>query len=172
MGYPTKLSEDRLDEDVIDHSEEIRKWRTAFLWSLVTGLPVMIIMLYFLIDSRLNPCDEGHNMTSSSGGGATDLVEMHGCMIMIVPGLSLETLLLFILCTLCLVCGSHIFLLFCFITACCVFIPDSWRSLLLHSSLESPQTQDGEHGCTHRDGDVRGVHVLGGCRPHCDRGQG
>lgn len=109
MGFPTKLSEDGKDADVIDHSAEIRKWRHSFLFSLVTGLPVMIIMLYFMINARVNPCpmDESHhNMTpkpTSGGGGATSLMGGHGgsCAPMICPGLSLENLLLFIFCTLC-----------------------------------------------------------------------
>ena len=80
MGYPAKLCEDGLDDDVIDHSAEIKKWRTSFLFSLVTGVPVMVIMLYFMIDARVNPCemDKHHNMTSSTKSGSVQwLVEVY-----------------------------------------------------------------------------------------------
>uniref|UniRef100_A0A0N4YZ95 HMA domain-containing protein n=1 Tax=Nippostrongylus brasiliensis TaxID=27835 RepID=A0A0N4YZ95_NIPBR len=44
LGYTAELSskDDQLKR--LDHSEEVRKWRTTFLVSLIFGIPVMLIM--------------------------------------------------------------------------------------------------------------------------------
>ncbi|XP_037291835.2 copper-transporting ATPase 2 isoform X3 [Rhipicephalus microplus] len=62
----------KLDVDHLTHVAEIRKWRRAFLISLICGIPTMVVMVYFMAFA-----DIGN----------------HCCLI---PGLSLENLLLFI----------------------------------------------------------------------------
>ena len=81
LGFTAAIvsKEDRL-EGALDHQEEITKWRNSFLISLIFGVPCMVIMMYYMI-SMSRP-DHDH---------ASDCC--------VVPGLSLENLLLFILST-------------------------------------------------------------------------
>ena len=64
----------------LDHSKEIAKWRTSFFVSLVFGIPVMAIMVYFhwILHTHMNPANQTKTINS---------------------GLSLDNLLLFLLCT-------------------------------------------------------------------------
>lgn len=81
LGFTATIvsKEDRL-EGALDHQEEITKWRNSFLISLIFGVPCMVIMMYYMIlMSR-----PGHDHTSD-------------CCVL--PGLSLENLLLFVLST-------------------------------------------------------------------------
>uniref|UniRef100_A0A914ED23 P-type Cu(+) transporter n=1 Tax=Acrobeloides nanus TaxID=290746 RepID=A0A914ED23_9BILA len=47
LGYSAEFAtkEDRLKK--LDYEEDIKKWRTSFLISLIFGIPVMLIMIYF-----------------------------------------------------------------------------------------------------------------------------
>ena len=63
-----------------DHQEDIRKWRNSFLISLLFGLPCMVIMMYYMIEMSR----PGHE---------------HNDDCCLVPGLSLENTLLFLLST-------------------------------------------------------------------------
>lgn len=62
----------KLDVDHLTHVAEIRKWRRAFVVSLICGIPTMVVMVYFMAFADM---------------------DNHCCLI---PGLSLENLLLFI----------------------------------------------------------------------------
>ena len=87
------------------------RWRTSFLWSLIFGVPSMVIMMYFMF---AKPPEEEHphtavhaNNTNTSGMDLTTLIYTttpknsggHGYQIMLIPGLSLDNLLMFLLAT-------------------------------------------------------------------------
>ena len=64
----------------LSHREEIAKWRSSFIISMVFGLPCMVIMAYYMVKMA----QPGH---------------AHSDFCCIVPGLSLENLLQFLLST-------------------------------------------------------------------------
>ncbi|XP_032779980.2 copper-transporting ATPase 1 isoform X2 [Daphnia magna] len=82
LGFEASLVNQGMERSMshLDHRDEIRRWRNSFLVSLIFGLPSMIVMTYYMIQMEE---DEHH----------------HTNMCCIVPGLSLENLLLFILAT-------------------------------------------------------------------------
>ena len=82
LGFTATLSTNADKHDYLEHREEIRKWRSSFLISLVFGLPCMIIMMYFMIEMAK---DDHHHSDD--------------CCFMDIPGLSLENTLLFLLST-------------------------------------------------------------------------
>ncbi|KAG5346117.1 ATP7A ATPase, partial [Acromyrmex charruanus] len=82
LGFTAQLfsNRDKESRDYLDQKEEISKWRTAFLVSLIFGVPCMATMTYFMI--------------VMSYGNKT-----HEEMCCIVPGLSWENLLLLVFST-------------------------------------------------------------------------
>ncbi|XP_070572985.1 copper-transporting ATPase 2-like isoform X2 [Ptychodera flava] len=72
-GFDVELqSRDTKAAGALQHQKTIRKWRNSFLLSLVFGIPVVIIMMYFMFSKN---------------------------HIMVCPGLSVENLLLFLCAT-------------------------------------------------------------------------
>ncbi|XP_022688418.1 copper-transporting ATPase 1-like [Varroa jacobsoni] len=80
-GFEVHLpsSADTTIADRLSHRSEIEKWRSAFLVSLLFGVPTMAIMIFYMVIAPQN--GGGHKQT------------------MITEGLSLENLLLFALAT-------------------------------------------------------------------------
>ncbi|CAB4007364.1 Copper-transporting ATPase 2, partial [Paramuricea clavata] len=78
MGFGAELASGHKHGEALDHSEEIKRWRRSFFISLIFGLPVMVIMIYHMVEMK-----------------------MHGKrpVKLLLPGLSIENLLYFILCT-------------------------------------------------------------------------
>ncbi|KAK2563148.1 Copper-transporting ATPase 1 [Acropora cervicornis] len=77
MGFGASLSSNDSKKNRIDHTKEIKKWRRSFLFSLIFGVPTFVIFISYVIMDEL---DTRPNQ-------------------MVFPGLSLENLILFILCT-------------------------------------------------------------------------
>lgn len=99
LGFQASLlseSDDRAAR--YDHREEIRRWRNSFLWSLLFGLPAMIITIYFMAsmpdhDTPYPPSNSTTNVTTE----APRKFSTKKGTIMIINGLSLENLLMFLL---------------------------------------------------------------------------
>jgi hypothetical protein len=102
----------------------VDRWRNSFLISLIFGVPVMIIMAYFMISMSKSSCPsdsphddhtevtmvktthDGHSevtMGMTTDDASNSSAADHEChnMIMVAPGLSLENLIMFLLCTPC-----------------------------------------------------------------------
>ncbi|XP_056011755.1 copper-transporting ATPase 1-like isoform X3 [Ostrea edulis] len=103
LGYEAELYADS-DKDAAryDHRDDIKRWRTSFLWSLIFGLPSVAVMMYFMFAKP--PADEHSSFTNSSSENVTTTYKPHVSssdhyQIMVYPGLSLENLIMFILAT-------------------------------------------------------------------------
>ncbi|XP_061478343.1 copper-transporting ATPase 2 isoform X2 [Rhineura floridana] len=80
IGFQASLAKRDPKDHNLDHKEEIQKWRKSFLYSLLFGIPVLILMIYMLIPAG----------------------QQHGSMVLeqnLIPGLSVLNLLFFVLCT-------------------------------------------------------------------------
>ncbi|KAI6237312.1 P-type Cu(+) transporter [Aphelenchoides besseyi] len=90
IGYNASLAsaEDRLEK--LSYKDEIRKWRTSFMVSLIFGIPVMMIMIYFhwIIKSPMHPERQVH---------------------VFVPALSLDNMVLMLLSTFVQIFGGRSF---------------------------------------------------------------
>ncbi|CAL1541938.1 unnamed protein product [Lymnaea stagnalis] len=106
MGFDAHL---RTDDDNrasrYDHRDEIKRWRTSFLWSLIFGAPSMGIMMYFMFGMPDTSHDAPVNSTDAHGDHMNNSeVEMkmtgsHYRQIMIIPGLDWLNLIMFLLAT-------------------------------------------------------------------------
>ncbi|XP_008557408.1 copper-transporting ATPase 1 isoform X2 [Microplitis demolitor] len=82
LGFTANLfsNNEKDSRNYLSQREEIQKWRTSFLISLIFGLPSMIIMTYFMLDMSINH-------------------KNHEDMCCVIPGVSWENLLLLIFST-------------------------------------------------------------------------
>ncbi|XP_023801459.1 copper-transporting ATPase 2 isoform X1 [Cyanistes caeruleus] len=80
IGFHASVAKRAPNAHNLDHKKEIQQWRKSFLYSLVFGIPVVVIMVYMQI-----PSGEDHG---------SKVLEQN-----LIPGLSILNLLFFILCT-------------------------------------------------------------------------
>ncbi|KAK3099390.1 hypothetical protein FSP39_003672 [Pinctada imbricata] len=107
LGFEASLYADQdKNSSRYDHRDEIKRWRTSFLWSLIFGVPSMAIMMYFMFAPS---SDDHHSNTHGNLNMSMNVTTTtpkpkpmgaHGTVqILLLPGLSLDNLLMFILAT-------------------------------------------------------------------------
>ncbi|GAB1602862.1 copper-transporting ATPase 1-like isoform X1 [Argonauta hians] len=93
-----------------DHRSEIKRWRHSFFWSLLFGLPAMLIMMFFMFGAHdhsiLPPAGNSTNVTTTP---TPKKFKPHHAQIMVCNGLSYENMLLFILATAVQLLGARYF---------------------------------------------------------------
>ncbi|KAG7503964.1 copper-transporting ATPase 2 [Solea senegalensis] len=82
LGFEASLAKAGFKNN-LDHTEEIRQWKSSFLFSLVFGLPAMGLMIYMMV------MDSQHQ---EHGGSMPEEQNL-------LPGLSILNLAFFLLCT-------------------------------------------------------------------------
>uniref|UniRef100_H0ZW68 Copper-transporting ATPase 2 n=1 Tax=Taeniopygia guttata TaxID=59729 RepID=H0ZW68_TAEGU len=80
IGFHASVAKRAPNAHNLSHKKEIQQWRKSFLFSLVFGIPVVVLMIYMQI-----PNGEDHG---------SKVLEQN-----LIPGLSILNLLFFILCT-------------------------------------------------------------------------
>ena len=78
IGFQADIRTETNNAAMLEHTESIRKWRRSFLISLIFGVPAMVLMMLFMLPTHETAVIPPHN---------------------IVPGLSVENLVMFLLCT-------------------------------------------------------------------------
>ena len=107
LGFTASLISREMGQGIPDHQEDIRwakvsltfvarKWRTSFLISLVFGVPCMVVMMYYMFD--MNRC-VGITILTTLKTHYPRPDHEHNSDCCLVPGLSLENTLLFLLST-------------------------------------------------------------------------
>jgi len=113
LGFEVSLtSEDQKGTDRLAQKKTIRKWRNSFLSSLIFGVPVMGVMMYFMATGAhgsMHPTQGDGAPSHGAGNTTTNGTSAHSMAPMVVPGLSLENLLYFLLCTPCQIFGGKHF---------------------------------------------------------------
>ncbi|XP_041357192.1 copper-transporting ATPase 1-like [Gigantopelta aegis] len=99
IGFEAHLVTDDDDIARYDHRHEIKRWRGSFLLSLVFGLPALVVMLYFMFHEPAVTADSTSSNETSPDNTTTPKPKESYYQIMVVPGLSVENLLLFLLST-------------------------------------------------------------------------
>jgi Cu+-exporting ATPase len=78
IGFDAEIRNDTDNFAILEQKDQIKKWRRAFIISLSFGVPSMILMMLFMLPSHEEAVIPPHN---------------------IIPGLSVENLVMFLLCT-------------------------------------------------------------------------
>ena len=98
LGFTAELfTDDDKNASRYDHRHAIRRWRNSFLWSLIFGVPALSIMIYFMFASPPDDHSNQGNMTENMTTTTAKPKSSHSYQIMLLPGLSLDNLLMFLL---------------------------------------------------------------------------